>query len=81
MINLPNGLFYNRPSSVDFLFVCDVVLSFLGRSFPQTQDQINFRRARAARLIQRMWRRVVSDPNHSMCRRRLLREFNEIAEV
>lgn len=30
-----------------------------------------------ARRIQRMWRRAISDPNHTMCKRRLFREFGE----
>ena len=32
-------------------------------------------RDRAARAIQRRWRRCISDPSHDACRARLLREF------
>jgi hypothetical protein len=28
-------------------------------------------------VIQRVWRRVISDPNHLVCRRRLLREYSQ----
>jgi hypothetical protein len=28
-------------------------------------------------VIQRVWRRVISDPNHLVCKRRLLREHSE----
>jgi hypothetical protein len=28
-------------------------------------------------VIQRVWRRVISDPNHLVCKRRLLREYSE----
>jgi hypothetical protein len=36
-----------------------------------------FKTNRAARAIQRVWRRVVSDPYHIVCQRRLMREFDE----
>ena len=36
-----------------------------------------FETNRAARAIQRVWRRVVSDPYHIVCQRRLMREFDE----
>jgi hypothetical protein len=29
----------------------------------------------SASVIQRVWRRVISDPNHLVCKRRLLREY------
>lgn len=32
-------------------------------------------------IIQRKWRRCVSDPNHPACRRRLLREFEILKEI
>jgi len=31
--------------------------------------------------IQRAWRRCTTDPEHPMCRRRLLREFEELEEI
>lgn len=39
--------------------------------------QIKVVSARAARLIQRAWRRAVSDPAYDVCLRRLAREFDE----
>jgi hypothetical protein len=32
-------------------------------------------------VIQRSWRRCASDPNHPMCRRRLLREFQDLENI
>lgn len=37
------------------------------------------RQNRAARIIQRTWRHAVSCPDHPVCQRRLMREFNELA--
>jgi hypothetical protein len=37
-----------------------------------------FKTNRAARVIQRVWRRVVSDPCQLVCERRLMREFDEL---
>lgn len=31
-----------------------------------------------AHIVQRTWRRVVADPQHPVCRRRLLREFDDM---
>lgn len=31
-----------------------------------------------AKIIQRKWRYVITNPNHAVCRRRLMREFNEL---
>ena len=31
----------------------------------------------AAEKIQKVWRRCISDPNYQMCKKRLLREFEE----
>lgn len=36
------------------------------------------KRMNAARYIQRIWRRCVSDPNHSICKRRLMYEFENL---
>lgn len=38
------------------------------------------RRSAAARLIQRMWRRAVSNPEHAVCRHRLLWELKELRD-
>jgi hypothetical protein len=37
------------------------------------------KRDHSASVIQRVWRRVISDPNHPVCKRRLLREYYECA--
>lgn len=37
------------------------------------------RRAAASRVIQRGWRRAISDPTGLLCRRRLLRELDEMS--
>jgi hypothetical protein len=36
--------------------------------------------ANAVRLIQTEWRKCISDPSRSICKRRLLREFKDVAE-
>lgn len=33
-----------------------------------------------SQVIQRSWKRAVSNPRHSLCRRRLLREFDALAD-
>jgi ankyrin repeat protein len=38
---------------------------------------IEARRRNAARMIQSRWRFIIADPNHPVCKRRLLREFAE----
>lgn len=35
----------------------------------------------AARIIQRRWRQVITDPSHAACRRRLLQEYHALAQV
>jgi hypothetical protein len=35
------------------------------------------KRYHSASVIQRVWRRVISDPNHVVCKRRLLQEYSE----
>jgi hypothetical protein len=31
----------------------------------------------SASIIQRIWRKAISDPTHTLCKRRLLREYRE----
>lgn len=33
------------------------------------------------RKIHKVWASVISDPNHEVCKRRLIREFNELSET
>jgi hypothetical protein len=41
-------------------------------------DIVNIvKRDHSASIIQRVWRRVISDPDHPVCKRRLLREYEE----
>lgn len=35
---------------------------------------------RAATTVQAAWRRAISDPAHTLCRRRLIREFSEVSK-
>jgi hypothetical protein len=35
------------------------------------------KRDHSASIIQRVWRRVISDPSHPACKRRLLREYED----
>ena len=35
-------------------------------------------RYNAACVIQKYWRQAISDPNHKVCRNRLMREYSEI---
>ena len=58
-----------------FISQARLSLEFLQRS----KTYIIF--SRAAKTIQRQWRWVVTDPNHNVCKRRLLREFTEFAEI
>ena len=34
-------------------------------------------RHRSSKIIQKVWRRAISDPNYVICRKRLMREFLE----
>lgn len=47
------------------------VQTFLSR-YVQLREQIS------ARIIQRCWRRCIADPTYMMCRKRLMREFNDM---
>ena len=47
---------------------------------PKIAKWAAFKRKRAAKLIQRVWRRVISDPSCQPCRNRLLREVNSLKE-
>jgi hypothetical protein len=42
---------------------------------------VSFRLQRHVRIIQRAWRRAMSDPGYSMCRARLLREAGELGAL
>lgn len=41
----------------------------------------SIRRSLATRVIQRQFRKVISDPLYKMCQRRLLREFTDLVSV
>jgi len=34
-----------------------------------------------AQVLQRTWRKCITDPNHPACRRRLQHEFDELIEM
>lgn len=45
------------------------------------QEESNNRlQQKKARQIQQYWKRIVTDPNHPICQRRLLHEFNTLLE-
>jgi hypothetical protein len=46
-----------------------------------TEDLCNIiKRHRSAKAIQRHWRHVITNPCFVVCKRRLLREFDEITQ-
>lgn len=64
--------------STAMMRLCDVAGAFLYDDLiPRVVRW--YREHMSARRIQRAWRRVVSDPVHPVCIRRLLREFGELA--
>ena len=51
------------------------------RSWVPRIEQVLIENQHHIEIIQRKWRTCASDPNHPMCRRRLLREFEILKEI
>ena len=46
-----------------------------------TETLNKFRRAAAAHIIQKKWRNAIANPAYTLCRNRLIREFNEMNQL
>ena len=70
------------PESARFLKrILENFLVMFVRSWVPRIENVLVENQHRIELIQRSWRRCASDPNHPMCRRRLLREFEILKEI
>ena len=70
------------PESARFLKrILENFLVMFVRSWVPRIENVLVENQHRIELIQRSWRRCVSDPNHPMCRRRLLREFQDLENM
>lgn len=47
----------------------------------QTEYLVYVKHMNAARLIQRKWRDAIANPYHDICKKRLMREFNDMGDL
>ena len=70
------------PESARFLKrILENFLVMFVRSWVPRIENVLMENQHHIEIIQRTWRRCASDPNHPMCRRRLLREFEILKEI
>ena len=70
------------PESARFLKrILENFLVMFVRSWVPRIENVLTENQHRVEVIQRTWRRCASDPNHPMCRRRLLREFQDLENI
>jgi hypothetical protein len=78
--SLEIALDISRPSNVNTHIpdVINNIMSMFDRRWDPRLERVMLDYAESAIKIQSVWRKCISDPSHPACRRRLLREFNDL---
>lgn len=76
---VPDGVISLQFSTVDSQSVSRSK-TFVRKVFKRVISHRNRRINGAARKIQRAWRRAIANPKYKLCRRRLLREFDDMID-